>query len=74
MPFSASVVTPDQMVEISSDNVSYYGRGNSNLPLVYYNVPAGGTQTVYVRTNVPRNLTGSEDRVAYLITEMAISI
>lgn len=42
--------TPNDFLEISADNVNFYGVGSSNLPLVFSQVPSGDFRTVYLRT------------------------
>lgn len=61
------LITPSQMIEISKDNVNFYGVGSDNLPLVFDNVDDNEAVNVYIRTNIPRGLTGNESRDASLL-------
>lgn len=61
------LVTPSELVEISTDNINFYSSGSDNLPLVVEDVPPGSAATVYVRTNIPKGLTGNEQRDASLL-------
>jgi len=66
---SVDVLSPNSFLEISKDGVSFYDRDSAFLPLVYEDVPSGESRTVWVRTNIPENLTGDEKRTADLIIE-----
>jgi hypothetical protein len=61
------LVNPSEMLEISIDGVNFVGVGSAELPLTVQDVPAGGSVTVYIRTIIPRNLTGDEKRDASLM-------
>lgn len=61
------LLKPSQMLEISLDNVNWYGAGSDSLPLVVQNVADGQSETVYMRSNLPKNLTGDESRDASLL-------
>jgi hypothetical protein len=62
------LVTPAEMIEISvSGTGPFVGVGSSQLPLSVLNVPAGGSVTAYIRTVIPRDLTGDELRDASLL-------
>jgi hypothetical protein len=45
------VYTPNDFLEISSDNVNFYGVGSDQLPLIFEQVPSGDKKTVYIRSN-----------------------
>jgi len=66
---SIDVLSPNSFLEISKDGVTFYDRNSAYLPLVYEDVPPGESRTVWVRTNIPENLTGDEKRTADLIIE-----
>jgi hypothetical protein len=66
---SIDVRAPNSFLEISDDGINFYDRNSANLPLFYKDVPPGESRTVWVRTNIPRNLTGAEKRTAELIIE-----
>ncbi len=63
------LVTPSEMLEISISGTpgSFFGVGSDQLPLSVLNVPAGGDVTAYIRTIIPRDLTGDENRDATLL-------
>jgi len=62
------LVTPAEMIEISvSGTGPFVGVGSSQLPLSVLNVAAGESVTVYIRTIIPRDLTGDELRDASLL-------
>jgi hypothetical protein len=61
------LVTPSEMIEISLDNVNFEGVGSANLPLVRQDVAHDESVTLYVRTNIPKGLTGDENRDASVI-------
>ena len=68
------LVIPSKMVEISQDNVTYYKVGDAELPFFYDEVPDGDSVQVYVRTILPSDLTGKEDRTAGIITSWNIGV
>lgn len=43
--------TANEFIEISSDNINFYGQGSGNLPIVFEKVPVGASRTIYVRAN-----------------------
>ena len=45
------VHTANEFLQISSDDVNFYGIGATQLPLVFSQVPSGESRTVYIRTN-----------------------
>jgi hypothetical protein len=61
------LVNPSEMIEISTDGVNFVGVGSAELPLTVENVPAGESVPVYIRTIIPRRLTGDEKRDASLL-------
>jgi hypothetical protein len=61
------LITPSQLLEISTDGINFEGIGSSNLPLVVGGVPSGESTTIFLRSNLPRNLTGDENRDASLL-------
>jgi hypothetical protein len=66
---SIDILSPNSFLEISKDGVIFYDRNSAYLPLVFEDVPPGESRTVWVRTNIPENLTGDEKRTADLIIE-----
>ena len=68
------LVVPSKMIEISQDNVTYYKVGDPELPFFYEKVPADDTVQVYVRSLLPNDLTGQEDRTAGIVTSWDIGV
>ena len=61
------LLTPSELIEISTDGVNFSGVGAAELPLVVQDVSPGESAVVYIRTNIPRGLTGDEQRDASLL-------
>lgn len=61
------LVNPSEMIEISVDGINFAGVGSADLPLVVEDVIAGGSVTAYIRTTIPKGLTGDENRDASLL-------
>jgi hypothetical protein len=68
-PSFKELISPNEFIEISSDGTNFYNRDSANLPLTFEQVPVGESRRVYVRTNIPRVLSGSERRTANLKIE-----
>lgn len=68
------LVKPSEMIEISKDNLTFYNVDSGELPLVYSDVADGAVATVYVRTSIPRGLTGKEKRTAALVASWDIGV
>ena len=60
------LIKPSNFIELSKDNLTYYKIRENGLPLVYENVAPGVSVPVYVRTDIPKGLTGKEIRTAGL--------
>ena len=60
-------LTPSEMIEVSVDNVNFFGVGSSSLPLRVPKVAPNTPTTVYIRTIIPKELSGRESRDASLI-------
>ena len=61
------LLKPSEMLELSLDNATWHGAGSDSLPLVVRGVQPGADGTVYLRSNIPRDLTGDENRDASLL-------
>ncbi len=61
------LLNPSEMIEISLDNINFEAVGSDQLPLVVRAVPDSSSVTTYVRTILPRDLTGEESRDASLL-------
>jgi len=70
----ADLIKPSELIEISKDNLTFYKVGDNNLPLLYDFVPVGDSVPVYVRTSLPKGLTGKEQRTAALVAEWDITV
>jgi hypothetical protein len=51
---------PNDFIEISKNNIDFYGPGSTNLPFEFLQVPAGETKTIYVRSNKNDNFKQSK--------------
>ena len=68
-PEFSELLSPNEFIEISSDNVIFYNRDSSALPLTFEQVPVDESRRIWVRTNIPISLTGKEKRTADLQIE-----
>jgi len=64
-----SLVSADEMIEISADNINFYGVKSGHLPLRLGAVAPGEDGIVFVRTIIPKNITGKEVRTTGLICQ-----
>ena len=51
-------------IELSADNLTYYNIDSEELPLIFRDVPANDVIEVFVRTVIPKGLTGAERRTS----------
>lgn len=65
---------PSELIEISKDNLTFYKIGDPNLPLEFKEVAADATVPVYVRSSIPKDLSGSENRTASLVAVWTVTI
>jgi hypothetical protein len=65
---------PNELIEISKNNVTFYRVGDPNLPLIYENVPVGNTVSTYVRASLPDTLRGTEAREASILASWFVSV
>lgn len=68
-PTFKRVLSPNEFIKISSDNINFYSRDDANLPLYFEQVPADDRRRIWIKTNVPDNLSGAEKRTASLKVE-----
>ena len=61
------VYTPNEFLEVSSDNVNFYGVGSGDLPLIYPAVPAGDSRIIYVSSNKNENFAQSKKTATLII-------
>jgi len=69
-----ALVRPNEMIEISKDNITFYNIGDTSLPLVYNSVPNNNMVSVYIRSIVPDGLTGAEKRTASIVASWHVTI
>ena len=62
-----NLIKPSSLIEISRDNLTYYKVRDGALPFRFEAVPDGVSTPIYVRTLIPDNLSGYENRTAGLI-------
>jgi len=62
------VYTPNNFLEISSDDISFYSVGSENLPITFSGVPNGDSRTIYIRSNKDKNFSGSDSTANLLIS------
>ena len=63
----SQLLKPSDMIQISLDNATFHSSGADTLPLVIRGVENNEVATVYIRSNVPRDITGNENRDASLL-------
>jgi len=63
----SQLLKPSDMIEISLDNVNFHSSGSDDLPLVSLGVEDGEEATIYIRSNIPKDITGNENRDASLL-------
>ena len=62
------VYTPNEFLEISTDNTNFHGIGSSSLPFIFDQVPVGGSKTIYVRPNKNDNFTQSKKTASLVVS------
>jgi hypothetical protein len=65
---------PQQFIEISKDNVTFYNTESGQLPLFFDDVPEGTTVPVWVKITLPKDLTGKEERTAKILGSWNIGV
>ena len=65
---------PSTFVEISKDNLTFHKVGDAELPFVFEKVSPAEKVPIYVRTNIPKRLTGKEKRTAGIIASWDIGV
>jgi hypothetical protein len=68
------LIHPSELIELSKDNLTFYKVGDINLPLYWDDVAADVTVPLYVRTSLPRGLTGRELRTAGIIVQWDVGV
>ncbi len=59
--------TPNEFLQVSKNNIDFYGVGSANLPLIFEQVPASSDRTVYVRANKNENFEWSKNTATLII-------
>ncbi len=59
---------PNEFLEISSDNSTFYGIGSINLPIVFEQVPVGESETIYVRANKTDTFAQSKNTASIIVS------
>ena len=59
--------TPNQFLEISADNSTFYGVGSDQLPIIFEQVPVGTTKTIYIRSNKNDNFLQSKKTASLIV-------
>ena len=63
-----------QFIEISNNNLTFFKVGSPNLPLLYEEVQSGESAKVYVKTVIPKGLTGKEIRTPNLVVSWNVAV
>lgn len=62
-----NIISPSELIQISKDGINFESVGSINLPLVIEDVPSDGAVNLYMRSNIPKGMTGEENRDASII-------
>ena len=73
-PRYEQLVSPNQLIEISKDNLTFYKVGDPELPLYFDDVPVDSKIPIYVRSDMPDSMTGREKRTAGLLVSWDIGV
>jgi len=68
------VYTPNEFLQISKDDINFYGLGSDQLPLIFEQVPVGESRIIYVRTNKNENFGRSKKFTGTLIVSWLTSV
>ena len=66
--------TPNDFVEISTDNINFYGLGSQYLPVTFSGVSAGERKSVYVRSNKTIGFGESALSTGQLLVEWVLTV
>jgi hypothetical protein len=69
-----NIAKPSELIEISKDNVTFYKVGDPDLPFFFYKVPPGTVVPIYVKTDLPLNLTGAEKRTSAVVASWDVGV
>jgi len=71
---TSNSVIPEKYIDLSKDGVSWKGISSGELPLIYEDIPDGGSAKFYIRNRMPNKVTMKTlDRLtSYIIAEWVI--
>lgn len=72
--YDSELLTPSKTIQISKDNVTYHSVDSRDLPFVFKGVKDGEYVDVWVKTNLPREFSGGERRVANILGSWDIGV
>jgi hypothetical protein len=64
---------PNDFIEISKNDIDYYGIESKQLPLIFQQIPAGEKRTIYVRSNKNINFKQSK-KTAAVVVDWLVSV
>jgi len=67
------VYAPENFIEISKNNIDYYGVGSDKLPMVFEQVPAGDSERIYIRS-VKTNKFSNMNSTAQIIVDWLTTV
>ena len=65
--------SPENFIEISRDGIEYLGLGSENLPIVFEQVPAGESRTVFVRA-IKNNKFSANNSTAQIVVDWLTTV
>ena len=71
---TGSLLQPNKLIEISTDNLTFHKIGSPDLPFIFEDVAHGISIPIYIRTIIPRNLTGHEKRTATVVGSWDVGV
>lgn len=66
--------TNKSLIEISTDNLTFYKVGDEELPFKFSQVPDGDEVVIYVKSNIPRELKDNRNRTEGLSINWEVSV
>jgi hypothetical protein len=59
--------TPENFIEISKDNINFYGPGSEDLPLLFDQVPSQEQRIIYVRSKKDKNFQSTSSNAQIIV-------
>lgn len=59
--------TPENFIEISKDNINFYGPGSEDLPLLFEQVPSQEQRVIYVRSKKDKNFQSTSSNAQIIV-------